>query len=143
MSYPFTVSYPFVLSVLQHVTTDRLQRAVNALADGSLTVALTQQTEAEIRGFVTNGDGPEYGVVLNEEQAFCSCKDAMYRKVTRKHAVVLALSVIRARETKTQEQHYEMRAPDLRLRKVRTSDELARDRVPRRLPSLPFEEWPC
>jgi uncharacterized Zn finger protein len=135
--------YPLMLKVLQTVSTDRLQRAVNALADGSLTVALTQQTETEVRGFVTNSDGREYGVVLNKEQASCSCKDAMYRKATCKHAVVLALSVIRAGETKTQEQHHERRAPDLRLRKGRTSDELTRDRVPRRLPSLPFEEWPC
>ena len=41
--------HPLVLTVLQHVSTDRLQRAVNALVDGSLTVTLTRQTETEIR----------------------------------------------------------------------------------------------
>jgi hypothetical protein len=44
---------------------------------------------------VANGDGKEYGVVLSEGQASCSCRDALYRKVICKHAVVLALQVIR------------------------------------------------
>jgi hypothetical protein len=42
----------------------RLQRAVNALADSSMTVILTRQTEAEIRALVRNGEGKEYGVTL-------------------------------------------------------------------------------
>jgi len=43
---------PLVLTVLQHVTVDRLQKAVTALAEGSLTMKLTRQTEAEIRALV-------------------------------------------------------------------------------------------
>ncbi len=88
--------HPLVLGVLQHVTTDRLQRAVTALADSSLTVALTRQTEAEIRALVKNGEGKEYGVTLTETGVFCSCPDALYRGVTCKHATVLALSVLRS-----------------------------------------------
>src|SRR2546426_2489979 len=88
--------YPLVLTVLQHVSTDRLQRAVNALADGSLTVTLTRQTEVEIRALVKNGEGKEYGVILTTTGVFCSCPDTMYRGVTCKHAAVLALSVLRA-----------------------------------------------
>ena len=38
----------------------------------------------------------EPGVVLIEGHAFCSRPDAMYRKAVCKHAVVLALHVIRA-----------------------------------------------
>ncbi len=86
---------PLMLTVLQQVTTDRLQRAVTALADGNLTMTLTRQTEAEIRALVKNGEGKEYGVVLSEEQAFCSCKDALYRGTVCKHAVAVALHVLR------------------------------------------------
>ena len=86
----------FVLTVLQHVSTDRLQRAVNALVDGSLTVTLTRQTEVEIRALVKNGEGKEYGVTLTAAGVFCSCPDTMYRGVTCKHAAVLALTVLRA-----------------------------------------------
>ena len=91
--------HPLVLRVLQHVSTDRLQRAVNALAEGSMTVTLTRQTEAEIRALVQNGEGKEYGVTLTEAGAFCSCPDALYRGVTCKHATVLALSVLRVPQT--------------------------------------------
>ena len=88
--------HPLVLSVLQHVSTDRLQRAVNALVDGSLTVTLTRQTEAEIRALVQNGEGKEYGCTLTEAGAFCSCPDSLYRGCVCKHAAVLALAVLRA-----------------------------------------------
>ena len=92
----------FVLTVLQHVSTDRLQRAVNALADGSLTVTLTRQTEVEIRALVKNGEGKEYGVTLTTTGVFCSCPDTMYRGVTCKHAAVLALTVLRAPQPQEQ-----------------------------------------
>lgn len=109
--------HPLVLAVLQHVSTDRLQRAVNALADGSLAVALTRQTETEIRSLVKNGDGKEYGVTLTETGAFCSCPDALYRGVACKHATVVALSVLRLpQEQQPQETDHK---PDLKLTRVR------------------------
>ena len=95
MSHPnIHPHHPLGLSALQHVFTDHLQRAVTALADGSLTVPLTRQTEMEIRALVQNGAGKEYGVTLTETGAFCSCPDALYRGVTCKHATVVALSVL-------------------------------------------------
>src|SRR5215471_5052987 len=84
-----------VLTVLQQVATDRLQRAVTALADGSLTMTLTRQTETEIRALVKNGEGKEYGVALTEAKVFCSCPDALYRGSVCKHATTLALAVLR------------------------------------------------
>ena len=80
---------------LAKVEAGRLQKAVDGFVSGAYRITLASQTDAEIRGFVTNGDGKEYGVVLSESQAFCSCKDAMYRKGVCKHAVALALYVIR------------------------------------------------
>lgn len=80
---------------LATVEGERLQRAVEGLVSRAYAISLALQTEVEIRGFVKNGDGKEYGVVLSEGQAFCSCKDAMYRKGICKHAVALALYVIR------------------------------------------------
>ena len=87
--------HPLVLRALQHVFTDRLGRAVEALAAGTMTVTLTRQTDMEIRALVKNGTGKEYGVTLTETGAFCSCPDALYRGVTCKHATVLALPVLR------------------------------------------------
>lgn len=113
--------YPFVLTVLQNVTTERLEKAVNALADASLTVTLTRQTEAEIRALVNNGTGKEYGVTLTETGVFCSCPDALYRGVTCKHATAVALFVLRMPQEEPQEEEPQEAEckPDLKLARVR------------------------
>src|SRR3954463_9037944 len=80
-----------LLSPLREVSPDRHNRAVRGLRDGTLTVTLTIQSETEIRGFVTNGDGNRYGVCLTEHGAFCSCPDAMHRGLVCKHAVALCV----------------------------------------------------
>jgi hypothetical protein len=91
--------------VLAKVEAQRLQKAVEGLVSGAYAITLASQSETELRGFVTNGDGTQYGVVLTEGQAFCSCKDAIYRKGICKHAVVLALYAIRnPQEASPQEQ---------------------------------------
>jgi Tfp pilus assembly protein PilF len=68
-------SYAFLAEVLSRMgrTEDALEAAAQA--------ALRLKTET--------------GVVLTEGHAFCSRPDAMYRKAVCKHAVVLALHVIR------------------------------------------------
>jgi hypothetical protein len=81
--------------ILAKVEAGRLQKAIEGLVSGTSTVTVSQQSEQEIRGFVANGDGKEYGVVLSEGQSFCSCRDAMYRKGICKHAVALALYALR------------------------------------------------
>ena len=89
--------------ILAKVEQGRWQKAVEAWASGAYTITVTRQSETEVRGFVRNGDNVEYGVVLTAGQAFCSCKDAMYRKgVTCKHALALALAVIRTPQAQPQ-----------------------------------------
>lgn len=96
----FTYS-SLVLTILRQVSSDRLQRAVCGFTDGSLTVTLTRQSEAEIRALVKNGDGKEYGVTLTESLPTCSCKDALYRGGICKHGVAVALHVLRTPQPKT------------------------------------------
>jgi hypothetical protein len=90
-----------VLTILQHVSSDRLQRAVCGFADGSMTVTLTRQSDCEIRALVKNGDGKEYGVTLSESLTSCSCKDALYRGGICKHGAAVALHVLRVPQPKT------------------------------------------
>ena len=90
-----------VVTILQQVSSDRLQRAVYGLADGSLTVTLTRQSDAEIRALVKNGEGKEYGVTLTEALTACSCKDALYRGGICKHGVAVALHVLCTPQPKT------------------------------------------
>ena len=96
----FTYS-SLVLTILQQVSSDRLQRAVCGFADGSLTVALTRQSDSEIRALVKNSDGNEYGVTLTESLIACSCKDALYRGGICKHGVAVALHVLWTSQPKT------------------------------------------
>jgi hypothetical protein len=103
-------------SVLARVEPGRLQKAVEGLVSGAYAVTVTGQSEAEVSGFVVNGDNTQYAVVLTEDRAFCSCKDSMFRHTVCKHAVVLALHVIRTPKAEAQA---EERPVNLKLGRVR------------------------
>jgi uncharacterized Zn finger protein len=103
-------------TVLAKVEPGRLQKAVDGLVSGAYTITVTGQTEAEVSGFVANGDGQQYGVVLTPDRAFCSCPDSMFRHTICKHAVVLALHVIRTPKAEAVE---EARPVNLKLGKAR------------------------
>lgn len=104
-------------SILALVDNDRLQRGVAGLASGAYSITLTRHTEHEISAYVTNGDSKTYSVTLTEGRSFCGCGDAMYRGMTCKHSVALALYAIRNPQAETKEE-----APkplNLKLAKVR------------------------
>lgn len=103
-------------TILATVEKGRLQKAVEGLVSGAYAITVASQSEAEIRGFVANGDGKQYGVVLTEGHAFCSCPDAMYRKAVCKQAVVLALHVIRTPKAEAKEEEQPV---NLKLTKTR------------------------
>src|SRR5262245_48614458 len=86
-------------SILAKVEPGRLQTAVAGFVSGAYAVTITERSATELSGLVTTGEGPHYGVVLTADRAFCSCPDAMYRKGICKHAVVLALHVLRTPKT--------------------------------------------
>jgi predicted nucleic acid-binding Zn finger protein len=108
-------------SILATVEKGRLAKAAEGYATGTYTITLASQSETEIRGFMANGDGKEYGVVLSEGHAFCSCPDAMYRGAVCKHAVALALYVIRTPKVRTEaeEENEELKPVNLKLAKTR------------------------
>ena len=81
-----------LLAILRESTPDRHHKAVQGLRDGSLTVTLTRQTDTEIRALVRNGGHIEYGVTITSAGAFCSCKDALYRGATCKHALAVCIA---------------------------------------------------
>src|SRR5262249_11572053 len=103
-------------SILAMVEPGRLQKAVDGFVSGHYAVTVTCQEGEEIRGVVVNGDGHHYGEVLSEGQSFCSCPDAMYRKGICKHAVALALYVLRTPKTEAEPREQPV---NLKLGKVR------------------------
>lgn len=105
-----------VNSVIQKVDSKRLKTAVEGLVFGAYTVTVTARSEEKVSGYVVNGDGKEYGVVLTSEMTTCSCPDSMYRHRVCKHQVILALHVVRHPQEQPQEGE---RRPNLRLARVR------------------------
>ena len=81
--------------ILAKVEQGRWQKAVLAWSSGAYTITITRQSEAEVRGYVANGDGKEYGVTLAEGRSFCGCRDHMFRGGICKHLLALALHVTR------------------------------------------------
>ena len=85
-----------VLQAVEQVSPDRLQKAVCGLANGTLTVSLIRQSPFEVRGYVQHGQSKEpYEITLTAARAWCSCPDALFRHAICKHAVALALTVLR------------------------------------------------
>jgi uncharacterized Zn finger protein len=82
-------------TVLARVEDQRFSKATEGIRNGTYHTTITRQTEEEVRGLVTKGNDKEYGCTITTAGAFCSCPDALYRGNICKHAVALALCVIR------------------------------------------------
>lgn len=103
-------------ATLARVEAKRLQKAVEGLVSGAYTVAVTFQDQCRVCGTVTNGDRKPYAVTLGmDDFVACSCPDAVYRKGICKHAVALALHVIRNPQAERKEE----RPVNLKLAKHR------------------------
>src|SRR3954468_17829073 len=87
-----------ILSTLRSARPERHQAAMRGLRDGSYTITIAHRTDSEIRALVRNVDGHEYGVNLSDRGNFCSCKDALYRGVTCKNQLALAIHVLQQNE---------------------------------------------
>ncbi len=93
-----------------------------------------------MKGSVINRDGKEYACSIGDGFLSCACADFVHRQVPCKHLLAFALRILQVEEGVQEEP--EQRPVNLKLRRARSSDELARDRAPRRLPALPYDELP-
>jgi len=82
-------------TVFARVEDRRFSKAAEGIRNGTYRTTITLQIEEEVRGFVKKGNDKEYGCTITAAGAFCSCPDALYRGSICKHAVALALHVIR------------------------------------------------
>jgi uncharacterized Zn finger protein len=82
-------------TVFARVEDQRFSKAAEGIRNGTYRTTVTLQAEEEVRGLVKKGHDKEYGCTITAAGAFCSCPDALYRGSICKHAVVLALCVIR------------------------------------------------
>jgi uncharacterized Zn finger protein len=89
-------------NIIQSANPERLQRAVEGLADGTFHVYVTQQDREHVAGSVLNGK--EYGVSIGDGYLSCACPDFGYRRVTCKHVLAFALRILQAEEGVQEEQ---------------------------------------
>ena len=86
-----------LLTTLHKADPQRLAKAAQGLADGTLTVTIVHQDSREVRALVVNGDGIEYTAIMTAHDTLCGCKDWLYRGRTVgpcKHLAALALFAI-------------------------------------------------
>jgi uncharacterized Zn finger protein len=109
--------------VFARVEDQRFSKAAEGIRNGMYQTTITLQTEDEVRGVVKRGNDKEYGCTITATGAFCSCPDALYRGSICKHAVALALCVIRNPRRdladQAQTQPPEQRPYNLKLGRVR------------------------
>src|SRR5262249_11926781 len=91
-------------AILATVDPGRLQKAVDGYTAADYTVALVSQKAEEICGLISNGGGARYEVVLTPARSYCGCPDAQFRHAVCKHAVVLALHVVRSPQAEAAEE---------------------------------------
>lgn len=90
-------------TVLARVEDQKFHKAVEGIRNGVYQMTITRRTQEEVRGFVKKNEGKEYGCTITEAGAWCSCPDALYRGGICKHAVVLALDVLRTPEIRAEQ----------------------------------------
>jgi hypothetical protein len=77
--------------ILAAVNETRLHKVVGEIRAGGYQVTLTFRSDGEVRGRVHHSDGKVYDCTVTQTGTCCSCPDALYRRRTCKHAVLLAL----------------------------------------------------
>jgi uncharacterized Zn finger protein len=110
--------------LLAAVNEAQLAKVVEGIRRGTYQITITFWNTTEVSGRVTHIDGRAYDCTITQTGSFCSCPDALYRRRTCKHAILLALyelstppAVLYTVQEGTS-QNME-RQPDLKLGKVR------------------------
>jgi hypothetical protein len=81
--------------IIEGADEERLERALAALSNGTYKVRALEWEEDEIRAYISNMDGKEYGVAINESKAFCHCPDHFFtNEGVCKHILMLTFALL-------------------------------------------------
>jgi len=81
--------------IIEGADKERLERALAGLFDGTYKVRALERKKGEIRAYISNGDGKDYGVAINESEAFCHCPDYFFtNEGICKHILMLSLALL-------------------------------------------------
>jgi uncharacterized Zn finger protein len=91
------------MDLIEKADKERLKRALAGLFYGDYRVRALEQKNGEVRAYISNKDGKDYGVAINESETFCHCPDYFFTNESIcKHILMLSfilLSRIRREES--------------------------------------------
>ncbi len=83
------------MDLIERVDKGRLERALAGLFYEGYRVRVLEQKNSEIRAYISNGEGKNYGVAINESEAFCHCPDYFFTNESIcKHIIMLSFILL-------------------------------------------------
>jgi predicted nucleic acid-binding Zn finger protein len=83
------------MGLIERADKERLERALAGIFYGDYRVRGLEQKDDEVRAYVSNKDGKDYGVAINESEAFCHCPDYFFTNESIcKHILMLSFTLL-------------------------------------------------
>jgi hypothetical protein len=81
--------------IIEVADEERLKKALAGLLDGAYKVRAIERGKDEFKAYVSNEDGKDYWVAINEREAFCHCPDYFFtNEGICKHILMLSLVLL-------------------------------------------------
>ena len=81
--------------IIEDAEEKRIKRALTGFLRGTYKVNSLRQKNGEIEANISNGDGTNYGVAINNLQAFCHCPDFYFtNEGICKHIIMLSFALL-------------------------------------------------
>jgi predicted nucleic acid-binding Zn finger protein len=81
--------------IIEDAEEKRIKRALTGFLKGTYKVNDLRQKNGEIEASISNGDGTNYGVAINNLQVFCHCPDFFFtNEGICKHIVMLSFALL-------------------------------------------------
>ncbi|HSE84282.1 MAG TPA: hypothetical protein VLB01_07020 [Thermodesulfobacteriota bacterium] len=82
-------------SIIEDAEEKRIKRALTGFLKGTYKVHDLRQKNGEIEACISNGDGTDYGVAINDSQFFCHCPDFYFtNEGICKHIIMLSFALL-------------------------------------------------
>jgi hypothetical protein len=82
-------------NIIEEAEEKRLKRALTGLFNETYRMRNLKQKESEVKAYVSNGDGKDYGVAISESQVLCHCPDYFFtNEGICKHILMLSFALL-------------------------------------------------
>jgi len=83
------------MGLIERADKERLERALAGLLYGDYRVKALEQKDDEVRAYISNKKGKDYGVAINESEVLCHCPDYFFTNESIcKHILMLSFATL-------------------------------------------------